>query len=52
MLPGKRHVQVHVSVYERDRSRCLKASRRSLRMRGRGDLNGPTIEIHRTGIGA
>ena len=52
MVPGKRHVQVHMGVNERDRGWCLKGSRRSLRLRRRGDLHGPTIEIHGASIGA
>ena len=52
MVPGKRHVQVHVGVYERNRGWCLKGSHRSPRLRRRGDLNGLTIEIHGAGIGA
>ena len=33
MFPGKKHVQVHVSICERDRSRCLKGRRKSMRLR-------------------
>ena len=51
-MPGKRHVQVHMSVNERKRGWCLKGSRRSLWLRRRGGLYGSTIEIHRASIGA